>query len=123
MPTSRQHVLGLLSRFQSSIESGEPPLETLVSKSAGLSAPGSESRRAAPNRAAVAAALSANFIDPALHFDPLEVSVLVGADAEVMTVPLETAAMGALRRIVLSLELGYDDGVLRIQDITLSRSP
>jgi len=122
MPPSRAHVLWLLSQFQSSIAVGEPPLEQLLTRSASLTAPGADGRRSSPNRSAVVGALGANFVDPELSYDPLDVSVREDETGTVASVPL-TSTGGSARRIVLDLGLGYDRGMLRIRDIALSRAP
>lgn len=122
-PISRAEVLTALSLLQSSMASGQPALEELLAESASLSAPGSDGRRSGATRQTITSALSANFVDPELYYDPLEVTVRPAAQTEVASVPVAGIAGSAARRIVLSIEVGYDDGVLRIQDITLSRAP
>ena len=123
MPLSRAGVLDLLARFQSSIASGQPPLDELLTKSASLTTPSAEVRRGAPSRTVIAGALGSSFVDPRLIYDPLDVAVRASKKGAEASVPLEAASGGAPRRIVLSLELGYHDGQLRIQDIALVRSP
>jgi len=122
-PISRDEVLRALSLLQSSLAGGHPALEELLSESAGLSAPSTDGRRSVANRQTIASALSASFVDGALTYDPLDVAVHPSAEAEVASVYLLGVAGGSPRRIVLSVEVGYDEGVLRIQDITLTRAP
>jgi hypothetical protein len=123
MPPSRAGVLDVLSRFQSSIAIGQPPLGELLSEAAGLSAPGTETRRGAPSRSAIIGALGANFADPTLSYDPFDVTVRPSERGAIASVPLEPTAASSPRRVVLSLHLDYAEGGLRISDIALSRSP
>jgi hypothetical protein len=121
-PDSRASVLRVLALFQSSIASGEPPLEELLTGPPTLSAPGADGRRAAPNRANIVSLLEANFIDRALNFDPLEVSVRSTDRGVAATVPLQATGTSG-RRMLLALGLGYRSGALRIVDIALARAP
>lgn len=121
-PDSRASVLRLVTLFQSSIASGEPPLEELLTGTTTLSAPGADGRRASPSRASVVSLLDANFIDRALEFDPLEVSVRPTDRGVAATVPLQATGTTG-RRMLLALGLGYRSGTLRIVDITLARAP
>jgi hypothetical protein len=121
MPPSRAHVLDLLARFQSSISSGEPPLDEVLARTASLTAPSLETRRGSPSRSAISGALGSNFADPELIYDPFEVTVRPSETGASARVPLEAAPGGSPRRIVLSLELRYAEGSLRIDEITLSR--
>lgn len=110
----------MVALFQSSIVSGEPPLEQLLGASASLSAPGIDGRRTSPNRSQVTSALEASFIDRQLVIDPLEVSVRATARGSTATVPLVVSGSTG-RRMLLALGLGYQDGALRITDIKLER--
>jgi hypothetical protein len=123
MPPSRAGVLAVVSLFQSSITSGQPPLGELLSDAASLTAPGMDTRRGAPSRSAIQSALGANFADPTLTYDPFEVGVRPGGEGAIATVPLEPTAASSARQVVLSLHLGYAEGALRITDIALSRLP
>lgn len=123
MPPSRAGVLEVLSLFQSSITTGQPPLGELLSESAGLSAPGVDARRGAPSRSAIQSALGANFADPALAYDPFDVSIRGEGEGAIATVPLDPTSASSPRQVVLSLHLGYARGTLCITDILLSRSP
>lgn len=121
-PDSRASVLRLLTLFQSSIASGEPPLEELLTGTTTLSAPGADGRRASPNRANIVSLLDANFIDRTLDFDPLEVSVRSTDHGVAATVPLQATGTAG-RRMLLALGFGYRSGTLRIVDIALTRAP
>jgi len=123
VPPSRAQVLDLLARFRSSISTGEPPLDEVIARTASLTAPSLESRRGSPSRSAISGALGSNFADPALIYDPFEVTVRSSEAGASARVPLEAAPGSSPRRIVLSLELRYADGSLRIDEITLSRMP
>jgi hypothetical protein len=123
MPPSRARVLAVVSLFQSSIKSGQPPLGELLSDAASLSVPGMDTRRGAPSRSAIQNALGANFADPTLSYDPFEVGIRSGDEGAIATVPLEPTSASSARQVVLSLHLGYAEGALRITDIALSRLP
>ena len=121
-PDSRASVLRLVALFQSSIASGEPPLEALTMSTTSLSAPGADGRRTSPNRANVVGLLDASFVSPALDFDPLEVSIRSTDRGATATVPLP-ASSATGRRMLLELSLAYRGGALRIADIALLRAP